>query len=87
MTTTTICTSCGLSPDVGDNTGQFLHPLHRDRRIVEVCSCCGDDDICTGAEVVTVEVWSPWIALGVDRAPVLGTREDGERVKREGRAA
>ena len=51
-----------------------------DMRIVSVCSCCGEDDVCDGAEPMDVVVLRPMVALGVTRAPVLGTAADLERL-------
>ena len=51
-----------------------------DMRIVSVCSCCGEDDVCDDAEPVDVVVLRPMVALGVTRAPVLGTAADLERL-------
>lgn len=51
-------------------------------RTVEVCEACGEQD-CDAhpdAPLVTVRLWRPYVALGVDRPPVLGTIDDLKRL-------
>lgn len=49
-------------------------------RTVEVCKACGEQDCDHVAPLVTVRLWRPEVALGVDRPPVLGTVDDLKRL-------
>lgn len=63
-------------------------------RLLDVCSLCGaavepDDDgpCCPDARIVAVALWRPLFAIGVTRAPALGTPDDIKRLREEMAAA